>query len=96
MSQAVAKLQRYASTAVEVLYVIRLKSRHDSAKINAAKTILEYAHKGIELEDVELRLTQLEAQVCQQVLVVDWPVLPTCHVRLLCHVIRQYPPGLPS
>ncbi len=63
VSQAMAKLQRYSADAVETLYQIMKTSSYDSAKIHAAKTILEYAHKAIELEDLEARLAALEASM---------------------------------
>ena len=63
VSQAMARLQRYSSDAVDTLYQIMTTSSYDSAKIHAAKTILEYAHKAVELEDVEVRLAALESSL---------------------------------
>lgn len=62
VNQAMAKLQRYSSEAVDTLYQVMTTSGYDSAKIHAAKVILEYTHRSVELEEIEQRLAALEAR----------------------------------
>jgi DNA-binding MurR/RpiR family transcriptional regulator len=61
VSQAVAYLQRVAGEAVDTLRVVMRDSQKPaSARISAARAVLELAIRGIELEDLEARLQVLE------------------------------------
>lgn len=60
-SQAVARLQQASGTAVAVLVKVMIEpGAPASARVRAAECILERAHRGIELEDLEARVVQLE------------------------------------
>ncbi len=60
--QATARLQHASSAAVSALLkVIVDPTSPASAKVRAADCILDHAKKAIELEDVEARVTELEA-----------------------------------
>ena len=64
VSRAIAKLQSVCTEAVDALQEIMVdKEAKDSARVAAARTILEQAIKGLELEDLATRLESLEAAV---------------------------------
>jgi hypothetical protein len=64
VQRAIARTQVATSEAVETLReVMNDKSAKGSERISAAKAILDYAMKGIELEDHEHRLEELEAKL---------------------------------
>ena len=56
-----AKLQLASNTAVESLFEVSQSSKSDLARVQASKTILEFAYKGYELEDLAERLRRLES-----------------------------------
>jgi transcriptional regulator with XRE-family HTH domain len=61
VSVAIGRLQEAAATAVTTLKEIAEdKAQLGSARVSAAKTILETAFKAQELQDIEDRLTALE------------------------------------
>lgn len=61
VAQAVARLQQASAEAVDVLRAIMADTgAKDSARVSAAKIVLEMALKGTELEDLAVRLEQLE------------------------------------
>jgi hypothetical protein len=59
---AIATLQRATPAAVATLLAC-LKADSESVRLRAAVAILEHAHKGIELEDLEVRLVALAEEV---------------------------------
>src|SRR6185369_356394 len=64
VQRAIARTQAVTSEAVETLReVMSDKAAKGSERIAAAKAILDYAMKGIELEDHEQRLEELEAKL---------------------------------
>lgn len=64
--RAVARLQQYSDTAAAVLLeIMATKSNHPSVRLAAAKTVLEFSIKAVELEDMEQRLTALERQMSE-------------------------------
>src|SRR5262249_44509727 len=64
VQQAIAQVQRTTGEAVETLRgVMQNPDAPASAKVSAAKTILETALKAVELEDLETRIAALEAQL---------------------------------
>ena len=64
VSQAIGTLQRAAGEAVAVLRQIATDpEKPPSARVTAARTILEMAMKAVELEDLELRIQVLEAAI---------------------------------
>ena len=64
VSQAVGHLQSSCSVAVVALTNIAQDvSCPASARVSAAKTVLEMAIKGVELEDLAARVEELELQV---------------------------------
>ena len=64
VSQAVGHLQGACSVAVLALTDISQDvSCPASARVSAARTVLELALKGVELEDLAVRLEELELQV---------------------------------
>ena len=64
VSQAVGQLQGACSAAVLALTDISQDvSCPASARVSAARTVLELAIKGVELEDLSVRVEELESQV---------------------------------
>jgi len=64
VSQAVGHLQAACSVAVLALTDISQDvSCPASARVSAARTVLELALKGVELEDLAVRVEELELQV---------------------------------
>jgi len=64
VQRAIARTQAATSEAVETLReVMNSQSAKGSERIAAAKAILDYAMKGIEFEDHEQRLEELEAKL---------------------------------
>jgi hypothetical protein len=62
VSQAVAHLQRVSGEAVETLRsIMQDDQKPSSARVTAARVILEMAVKAVELEDLEVRIAALEA-----------------------------------
>jgi transposase-like protein len=59
---ATATLQRATPEAVATLLAC-LKADSENVRLRAAALILEHAHKGIELEDLEVRLTALAEEI---------------------------------
>lgn len=55
-----AKLQLASNTAVESLFEVSQSSKSDLARVQASKTILEFAYKGYELEDISERIRRIE------------------------------------
>ena len=63
VQQAIVQVQQATGEAVETLrQVMQAADAPASAKVSAAKTILETAIKAVELEDLEARIIALEAQ----------------------------------
>jgi hypothetical protein len=61
VSQAMAYLQQVAGEAVDTLRAVMQDSQKPaSARVSAARAVLELAIRGIELEDLEARLQVLE------------------------------------
>jgi hypothetical protein len=64
VDQAVSQLQRSAGKAVKALSgIIDEQDAPASARVSAAKTILEMAMKAVELENLEKRIATLEESV---------------------------------
>jgi hypothetical protein len=60
---SIIKLQRATGRAVETLVaVMEDEDVTASARVSAAKAVLEMAIKGVELDDLEARITALEEQ----------------------------------
>ena len=60
-AQAVARLQQASSAAVTTLLKIMVDQAAPAAsRVRAADSVLEHAAKAIELEDIEVRLSDLE------------------------------------
>ena len=67
VQQAVAAVQRITSTAVATLESIMSDAEAPPAsRVTAARVVLDTALKAVELEDLEERLSQLEATLTQQ------------------------------
>ena len=65
-SQAVGHLQGACSVAVLALTdILQDVNCPASARVSAAKTVLELALKGVELEDLAVRVEELEHQVAR-------------------------------
>jgi transposase-like protein len=61
VGQAIARLQQLSSSAVLVLAQLMAdRTAPASVRLHAAKAILEFAIKAVELEDIEVRLAALE------------------------------------
>lgn len=64
---AIARLQQAAAEAVEALRAIMNDtSKPASARVSAARSILELAIKAIEIEDLEVRIEELELVILQK------------------------------
>jgi len=64
VQQAISQLQRSAGKAVKVLIEIAEdKECPSSARVSAARTILETSLKAVELEDLEKRIEELEKKI---------------------------------
>src|SRR5262245_9562319 len=59
--QAIARLQQATSAAVSTLLKVMVDaSTPASTKVRAAESVLSHSAKAIELEDIEVRVTELE------------------------------------
>lgn len=64
VSQAIALVQSGMSSAVKTLQDIMAdKDAPASARVSAAKTMLDMGLKGVEIEDLEYRISQLENNI---------------------------------
>ena len=62
VQHAITQVQQATGEAVETLRSVMQDSESPaSARVSAAKTILETALKGIEIDDLEVRIAALEA-----------------------------------
>lgn len=62
MQQVTSKLQKASLTAVETLLDVMADKEMStsSARVQASKAVLENAYKGIEMDDLQQRIEQLE------------------------------------
>jgi AcrR family transcriptional regulator len=60
MSRAMARLQEAATGAVDCLCEVQSSGESESARVSAARTILEQALRAVELQDIQQRLDNLE------------------------------------
>ena len=65
VQRAIARTQAVTSEAVETLREV-MKCAMPSARVAAAKAILDYALKGIQLDDLEQRLSELEGKLAER------------------------------
>jgi hypothetical protein len=67
VNQAVAHLQQVCGEAVETLRaVMRDGEKPSSARVAAARSVLDLALKAIELDDLDVRLTALEQRLAPE------------------------------
>jgi len=66
MRHTTARLQEAAREAVECLREVQRTGESESARVSAARTILEQALKAVDLEDVQERLDALEKTVASK------------------------------
>ena len=66
MRHTTARLQEAAREAVECLRDVQRTGESESARVSAARTILEQALKAVDLDDVQQRLDALEQAVKPQ------------------------------
>ena len=67
VQQAIARIQQATSTAVTTLEaVMRDPQKPSGSRVSAAKAVLELALKAIEFEDLEVRVSVLEAALQQR------------------------------
>ena len=60
-SQAIARLQQASGAAVATLLKIMVDANAPtSTRVRAADSVLDHAAKAIEIEDIEVRVTELE------------------------------------
>jgi len=60
-SQAIARLQQASSAAVATLLKVMVDANTPAAsRVRAADCVLEHATKAIEIEDIEVRVSELE------------------------------------
>src|SRR4029079_15222387 len=60
MKQTAARLQQAAREAVDCLRQVQQTGESESARVSAARAILEQALKAVDLEDIQERLESLE------------------------------------
>jgi CRISPR/Cas system-associated endoribonuclease Cas2 len=60
MRHTTARLQEAAQEAVECLRAVQRDGQSESARVSAARTILEQAVKAVDLEDLTTRVEALE------------------------------------
>ncbi len=64
VGQAVTRLQQVSGAAVAVLVqVMADKAAPAATRVNAAKTVLEFSFRAVELEDLAERIAALEQQM---------------------------------
>src|SRR5581483_8229194 len=63
MEHATARIQEAAGEAVECLREVQRSGESESARVSAARTILDTAFKAADLEDVQARLDALEQAI---------------------------------
>lgn len=64
MAQVTRRLQQQALEAVKVLSDIMTdEEAPEYARISAAKSVLDNAYKGLDLEDIQVRLSKIEQTV---------------------------------
>jgi hypothetical protein len=66
MNRAIARLQEAATGAVDCLCEVQSKGESESARVSAARTILEQALRAAELGDVLERLAAIEQTIKSQ------------------------------
>jgi transposase-like protein len=65
-AQSIARLQQASSAAVSTLLKVMIDPNSPaSTRVRAADSILDHAAKAIEIEDIEVRVAQLEAAAQQ-------------------------------
>jgi len=65
-AQSIARLQQASSAAVSTLLKVMIDPNSPaSTRVRAADSILDHAAKAIEIEDIEVRVAQLEAAARQ-------------------------------
>jgi hypothetical protein len=66
VSQAIARLQQVTTVAVSTLEDIMTDpTARESARVTAARAVLELAIRGVELEDLDVRIAALEQRVAE-------------------------------
>ncbi len=64
MSRVTGLLQQASADGVKILYDIAKDTNQPAhARVQAVRTILEYAYKGIELEEIQTRLEEVERRL---------------------------------
>jgi hypothetical protein len=67
VSQSIARLQQASTEAVSTLReIVKDKKQPAPARVTAAKAILEFSIKAVELEDMAYRVAQIEAILAAQ------------------------------
>jgi transposase-like protein len=67
VSQAMPRLQQVSTEAVNTLReIVKDKKQPAPSRVSAAKAILEFSIKAVEIEDMAERLAQVEAILAQQ------------------------------
>jgi hypothetical protein len=63
VERAMARLQQAMSGAVDCLCQVQSEGESESARVSAARTVLEQALRSVELQDIQQRIDKLEAIV---------------------------------
>jgi hypothetical protein len=66
IKRTTSRLHAATSIAVKALEEVAKDVRNPSARVAAARAIIEFSHKAIELEDLEQRMEVLEARLEEQ------------------------------
>ena len=62
MGQVLGRVQRASVEAVDTLCSVQVSSDSDSARVSAARTLLDVALRSVEIQELERRLEALERQ----------------------------------
>ena len=66
VGQAIARLQHVTTVAVNTLEAVMTDpSARESAKVTAARAVLELAMRAVEVEDLEVRIATLEQRAAE-------------------------------
>lgn len=66
LKRTMARLHAATTIAVKALEDVAKDTRNASARVTAARAIIEFSQKALELEELEVRLTALEERIAEQ------------------------------
>lgn len=64
--QAIARLQQFSASAAATMVSLMASGNPAAIRLAAARSVLEYAVKAVEIEDIQQRLEALEARYAEK------------------------------